>query len=105
MSAGGLLIKSFLQGVLDDDSHAIFDNLVWFTLRVVSVVPSALIPLGPLRVGSTRTERRHRHRLGQNLVELLVRGHTSMVLTDALDMGQDLFPRDIQLVIDKHASQ
>jgi hypothetical protein len=44
---------------------------------------------------------KRRNRLGQNLVEMLVRGHTNMVLRAALDVGYNILPWDIELIIDE----
>jgi hypothetical protein len=95
-----LWIKSFLQGILDDNGEPLFDNLAWFALKVVSVVPSASACEHSWAIEGWIHSKR-RNRLGQNLVEMLVRGHTNMVLKDALDMVQDLLPWDIELVIDE----
>lgn len=101
-------IKTFLQGIYEEKPapgaprEPLFDNLAWFALKVVSVVPSASACEHSWAIEGWMHSKR-RNRLGQALVEMLVRGHTNMRLQDALDMTQDVLPWDIELVIDEPA--
>lgn len=93
-------IKSFLQGVTNDKGELLFDALAWFALKVVSVVTSAS-PCEHSWAIEGWIHSKRRNRLGQQLAQMLTRGHTNMRLKDALAEEQDVLPWDIELVIDE----
>lgn len=93
-------IKTFLMGILNKEGQSIFDNLAWFALKVVGVVTSASACEHCWSIEGWIHSKR-RNRLGQKLVETLVKGHMNLTLRDALEMGDMLLPWDIELAIDE----
>lgn len=98
-----LWIKTFLEGVTDEDGTLVFNDLAWFAHKVVRVVTSASACEHSWSIEGWIHSKR-RNRMKQPLVEMLVRAHTNLVLRANLQKAQeDILPWDIELVIDEPA--
>ncbi len=76
-------------------------DLMWFSLRVVCIPCSASAAEHSWSIEGWIHSKR-RNRLGQVLVERLVRAHMNMAVDRALDQAsQKLLPWDIELVIEE----
>jgi hypothetical protein len=76
-------------------------DLMWFALRVVCIPCSASAAEHSWSIEGWIHSKR-RNRLGQKLVERLVRAHMNMAVDHALDEAKkQLLPWDIELVIDE----
>ena len=94
-------IQTFLEGVTDNDNKPLFDALAWFAYKLCGVVCSASACEHSWSIEGWIHSKR-RNKLGQPLVEKLVRAHTNIVLREALDMAAEhVLPWDIELVIDE----
>lgn len=96
-----LWIKTYMLGVVNPgETEPLFDKIAWFALKVVGVSTSASACEHSWSIEAWIHSTR-RNRLGQSLVEKLVRGHMNITLADALTMGDNTLPWDIELTIDE----
>jgi hypothetical protein len=92
-------IATFLEGVTDAQGNLIFEALSWFAYKVSGVMCSASACEHCWSIEGWIHSKR-RNKLGQKMVERLVRAHTNLVLRETLDMAiEHLLPWDIELVI------
>lgn len=98
-------VETFLETVVDKDGEFLFAALAWFAQKVLCIVCSASACEHCWSIEGWIHSKR-RNRLGQDLVEKLVRAHTNIVLREKLqDPFENLLPWDIELVIEEPVAE
>jgi hypothetical protein len=81
-------VKTFTQGVMDEQGRVLFDNLVWFAKKLCSVMTSDSASEHMWSIEGW-IHNKHRNRLEQPNVERTVSVHDKLVLRNAMSSSKE----------------